>query len=127
MRLTKIHPAGAVTVALEGRTPIEAIITSPSIVPPGLPMTSVPLVVAAEEAARKFTLPPKVAELAERNVGVADWACAVIGASQAAASSTTLTAIPRPIRHRMSWYRTAFMSPPPGRGKQVRDLESVQY
>jgi hypothetical protein len=113
MRLTKIHPAGAVTVALEGRTPIEAIITSPSIVPTGLAMASVPLVVVAAEAARKFTLPPNVAELAERNVGVAAWACAAIGASPPKASSARLIATPNPVRHRMSWYRTAFMVSPP--------------
>src|SRR5687767_16042031 len=100
MRLTKIQPAGALMVALDGRTPIEAIITSPSVVPAGVTMTSVPLVVAAEEVARKFTLPLRVADAAERNVGFADCAWAASGATQTAASSARL-------------YRTAFMAPPP--------------
>src|SRR5688572_24127060 len=114
MRLTKIQPAGALMVALDGRTPIEAIITSPSVVPAGVTMTSVPLVVAADEAARKFTLPPNVPEAAERNVGFDAWACTVTGASQTPASSARVTATPRTVRHGMPWYRTAlFMTFPP--------------
>jgi hypothetical protein len=77
----------------------------------------VPLVVAAEEAARKFTLPPKVAEAAERNAGSDAWACAVTGASQTPASSARLT--------------TAFMAPSSSgemraNPKRRRALEAVQ-
>src|SRR2546430_14619236 len=52
-------------------------------------MTSVPPVVATDEAARKLMLPPSVAAVAERNVGGADAAYAACGASQAVASNAT--------------------------------------
>src|SRR5688500_11464224 len=54
MRLTRVHPAGAMMVALGGLTPIEAISTSFAAAPAGSPMKS-PL--AAGRNARIWVLP----------------------------------------------------------------------
>src|SRR5438132_13529001 len=55
-------------------------------------MTSVPLLVATDEAARKLMVPPpSVAAVAERNVGIAGWAYAAGGASHVLARSATET------------------------------------
>src|SRR5688500_5585934 len=105
MRRTSVHPAGGVMLAVWGRTPIAAIITSSNAVPAGLPTVSVPVDVAAEVALRKL-IPPKIAaEVAARNSGLADMlplvaprndGCAVAGA--AATESASPTSIPR-FRH----------------------------
>src|SRR2546430_12726302 len=54
MRLTRVHPAGGVRVALEGPAPIEAIITSFATAPAGNPIESA---LAAGRNARIWVLP----------------------------------------------------------------------
>lgn len=76
-------------VVVDGLTPIAAIITSFTAVAAGCAIASVPLVVAKDEAARKFTVPTSVAAVAERNVGIAETANEVAGLKVGVAKIST--------------------------------------